>query len=105
MNTMIILSKLQMIYSKTDINRLQIKKDHSKTDIIVDVHGMKCRQARRFLNNIIALMEGAFRIIVIHGYNHGTAIKNMLIDSFNNRHVQKRIPDPYNQGVTYLLCI
>ena len=104
MDTRIFLDKLRMICSLDDIGRLQIKGDENTVDVVVDVHGMKCVQARRFLNNIIALMEGAFRVIVIHGYNHGTAIKDMLADNFNNKHIMKRLSDPYNHGVTYLLC-
>lgn len=68
-------TKLQMIFTKNEISRLSIKeKPGEKVQIIVDVHGIKCSQARRFINNIINSIRESFKLIIIHGYNHGTAI-------------------------------
>ena len=93
-------TKLQMIFTKDEISRLSIKE---KPQIIVDVHGMKCSQARRFINNIINTIRESFKLIIIHGYNHGTAIKDMLADNFCNSHIAEQYIDPYNQGVTHML--
>lgn len=71
--------------------------------MIVDVHGMKCPQAKRFINNIINVVRIVFRLIIIHGYNHGTAIKEMLAQNFSNNHIYEQFPDPRNQGVTHML--
>ena len=47
-----ILTKLSFILSKNDMDRISlIFKDEMR--IIVDVHGMKCIQAKKFINNII----------------------------------------------------
>ena len=46
-----ILTKLSFILSKNDMDRISlIFKDEMR--IIVDVHGMKCIQAKKFINNI-----------------------------------------------------
>lgn len=97
-----ILTKLSFILSKNDMDRISlIFKDEMR--IIVDVHGMKCIQAKKFINNIINVVRIVFRLIIIHGYNHGTAIKDMLSQNFCNIHVSEKHLDPYNQGVTRML--
>ena len=97
-------TKLQMIFTNDEISRLSIKEaPGTKPQIIADVHGMKCSQARRFINNIINTIRETFKLIIIHGYNHGTAIKDMLAESFCNSHITEQFPDPYNQGITHML--
>lgn len=97
-------SRLRMIFTKEEISRLTISEiDECKIRITADVHDMKCSQARRFINNIINTVRVAFQLIIIHGYNHGTAIKDMLAESFSNTHITEQHLDPYIQGVTHML--
>lgn len=96
-------NRLKMILTQEEISRLQITEfgtEHIK--IIADVHGMKCYQAHRFINNIINTVRIAFQLIIIHGYNHGTAIKDMLADNFSNYHITEQHADPFNKGVTHM---
>lgn len=96
-------ARLSLIFSPEDISRISITvSDMGCTEVVVDVHGMKCCEARRFINNIIVVANMDCHLVIIHGYNHGTAIKEMLSQSFNNRHIYERFPDPYNQGVTHM---
>ena len=98
------ITKFKMIFSKEDINRLVISESSSDTlKIVADVHGMKCCEARRFINNIIAIVNSDFQLEIIHGYNHGTAIKEMLSQNFINKHIYQRFPDSRNQGITHML--
>lgn len=100
----IIIARLGMIFSQDDINRITVKDEaERKLQVTVDVHGMKCSQAKRFINNIINTIREAFKLVIIHGYNHGTAIKDMLADNFSNSHIVEQYPDPYNKGVTYMV--
>lgn len=97
-------NRLRMVFTDEEINRLTISEvDKRRIRIVADVHGMKCSQARRFINNIINTVRVAFQLIVIHGYNHGTAIKDMLAQNFSNTHITEKHADPYNQGVTHML--
>ena len=96
--------RLKMILTQEEINRLKITESNSEhIKIIADVHGMKCYEARRFINNIINIVRIAFQLVIIHGYNHGTAIKEMLAQNFSNNHIYEQFPDPRNQGVTHML--
>lgn len=95
--------RIMMILSQEDISRLIISESASgHIKIIADVHGMKCYEARRFINNIIGVVHADFQLVVIHGYNHGTAIKEMLAQDFQNTHISERFPDSYNQGITHM---
>lgn len=96
--------RLKMILTIEEINRLNISESiNRQLRIVADVHGMKCSQARRFINNIINTVRVAFQLIIIHGYNHGTAIKDMLAHNFSNTHITEKHVEPYNQGVTHML--
>ena len=98
------ISRLKMILTKEELNRLTVQESsNGKIRITADVHGMKCAEARKFINNIINIVHATFQLIVIHGYNHGTAIKEMLSQNFINSHVYKQFPDSRNQGITHLL--
>lgn len=97
-------NRLKMVFTQEEIDRLTISEiDESEIRIVADVHGMKCYQARCFINNIINTVRIAFQLIIIHGYNHGTAIKDMLAENFSNTHVTEQHLDPYNLGVTHML--
>lgn len=96
--------KLKVIFSPDEINRIKvIEKDRQYLLVIADVHGLKCYQAKRFINNIINLIHSAFKLIIIHGYTHGTAIKDMLQSHFYNPHILELFPDFQNQGVTHMI--
>jgi DNA-nicking Smr family endonuclease len=99
-----IIARLGMIFSQDDISRITVKDEAEKNLMVtVDVHGMKCSQAKRFINNIINTIRTAFKLIIIHGYNHGTAIKDMLAANFTNSHIVDQYQDSYNKGITYMV--
>ena len=97
-------TRLKMVLTQSEMNRIKISESRSgKIRITADVHGMKCYEARRFINNIINIVRIAFQLVIIHGYNHGTAIKEMLAQNFSNDHIYEQFPDPRNQVVTHML--
>lgn len=56
---------LRMIFTEDEIHRLTITEyKNKKAHIIVDVHGMKCSQVRRFINNIINSVRTAFQLMI-----------------------------------------
>lgn len=95
---------LSTIFTEEEMSRLSFIDDADSTvRITADVHGMKCSQARRFINNIINAIRQKCSLVIIHGYNHGTAIKDMLATDFSNSHVQNKYQDPYNKGITHVV--
>ena len=101
-----ITKKFRMIFTAEDIKRIRISEtDTGESKITIDVHGMKCSQAKRFIGNVINLVHSAFHLVIIHGFNHGTAIKDMLADSFENPHIVSQYLDPMNMGVTHMQIV
>lgn len=97
-------SRLELIFTQDEMHRLSIDEASGSTlKIVADVHGMKCFQAKRFINNIINIVRATFRLVIIHGFNHGTAIKDMLAGTFTNTHIVERHLDTRNRGVTHML--
>lgn len=97
-------SRLMQILTLDEIRRITItEKTGEQVRIVVDVHGMKCYQARRLINNIINAARSVFHLLVIHGYHRGTAIKDMLARDFSNIHIVERYVDFYNEGLTHMI--
>lgn len=72
--------------------------------ITVDVHGMNSFQAKIKINSILRKADkGVYRIRIIHGYNDGTVIKNMVSNEFKNHPKVQRIVCGLNRGQTELL--
>lgn len=96
--------RLQIIFTNEEFDRLTIQENsNSILQVTVNVHGMQCSQAKIFLNNIINIIQTSFKLTIIHGFNHGTAIKDMLSQNFSNNHITNQYPDLFNKGVTYML--
>lgn len=95
--------KLSLILTQNEMRRLQFR--DKEGEIIADVHGMKCYEAKRFINNIINIAHTRIKVTVVHGYNHGTAIKDMIRNGYENTHIRHIIPDKKNKGVTRILAV
>ncbi len=102
LNKQQIIDRLHMIYTDEYIRRLRITVNKRGISITTDVHGLTVKEARRFINNIITILDIPITLIIIHGYRHGHAIKEMIMDDFTNSKVICKIPDPQNKGVTNL---
>lgn len=76
--------------------------EDGKIKITVDMHGLTTPQARRLLNNIIAAVRRPFEMEVIHGYHHGTAIRDMIYTDFQNPKIQSRTLQCWNPGTSIL---
>lgn len=71
--------------------------------IRVDVHGLTKNQAIRLLENLIAMNRNdTFTIEVVHGYRHGTAIKEAIYSELHTKKSIRKISHAYNKGITFL---
>ena len=73
-------ARLSMILTEEEMERLTFaeKEIKNKKEISADVHGLSTKKAKQFLKNIINTIMDTFYLIVIHGYTHGTAIRDMI---------------------------
>lgn len=97
-------NRLSIIMTKDELKRLTFNQEKGEVEIVADVHGMKCVYAKRFLNNILNLSNQKIKLTVIHGYNHGTAIKDMINNGLGNSHIIKTYNDTTNIGRTFIIA-
>lgn len=72
--------------------------------ITVDVHGKTVLQAKAAIMAAVRKCDGSvYRIRVIHGYNNGVRIKDMVGEEFGKEKRVKRIARGENPGITELV--
>lgn len=89
------------IFTNEELSRISTGFENNTKYITVDVHGMSCHDALRFIRNIVALhFRDVFVLTVIHGYNGGTAIKETIRDNMISDRVKAVTSCAWNPGVT-----
>ena len=87
----------------TDTWRISLEKsENGEQYICYDVHGLSKAKAKKNIKNIIAVIPDEFVLNIIHGYNHGTKIKEMLYCNQLSERITKRESLVYNPGSTFL---
>ncbi len=95
-----LIKKLRFIMTIEQLGRLS--KGIENKEVIIDLHGLSCKEADRMIDNIIALNQNNdFTLTTIHGYIHGIDIKKMIIHKYNSRVIKKMSP-ANNPGMTIL---
>ena len=69
-----------------------------------DLHGMRTGEAEKAVERAVASAgPGTYQIQVIHGFNRGTNLRDMIYDSFRYNDKVKRVIPGDNQGITVLV--
>lgn len=72
----------------------------------IDLHGLTVSEAQVEIDRALSFADsGTYKIKCIHGFNRGTAIKNMIYREFGHglSVKVKRISPGENQGITELI--
>lgn len=72
------------------------------SDIIeIDVHGMNQSQVKTLMNKTLKnAKQNIYMIRIIHGYQHGTALRQMLRRQYRTHPRVKHIELSLNPGIT-----
>lgn len=93
-----------LIFTEEELKRIRKSKTKKgKMLVIVDLHGLQKKQAEKFIKNIIALNSEPFQMDIIHGYNHGTVLKDMVETEKISKRVKAKIHPKDNLGMTRLI--
>lgn len=96
-----IVYRMNFLRPEGEENRIrQIDEEEGRVHIVVDLHGLTVAQAKRLLNNIIAMIRCPFSLEIIHGYHHGTAIRDMIYQDLDNPKITSRHLNMCNPGIT-----
>lgn len=70
----------------------------------IDVHGLNQEQAQKLIDDKLKrISSGVYRIRIIHGFNRGTNLKDMIQREYRNYDQVLRIAMGNNQGETLLI--
>ncbi|MDR1620196.1 MAG: Smr/MutS family protein [Clostridiales bacterium] len=70
----------------------------------LDVHGMNTYQAKTAIDSALKRAGGeVYRIRVIHGYQRGTVLRNMIRSAYKKHPKVLRVELSLNQGQTELV--
>ncbi len=71
--------------------------------IEVDLHNLKIDEAKNYLDKIInTAPKHTKEIIVIHGYNRGHALADMIRNKYHHKRIERKFLS-INQGITSLI--
>ena len=103
MNYQALQSRLDFVVYGKDNWRLDLKiNQDGSPNITYDAHGLTVQEARRTIRNLINIARTPVHLNVIHGFNHGTGIKDMLAqETFSGRLISRFCPES-NPGKTFM---
>ncbi len=98
-----IMERMTFILRGEYLRRVKIfKNEDDETVIKVDLHGMRRESAQKSLSNIINIIRFPFVLDVIHGYNGGTAIKEMIYSDLKSPKIISHRSPNWNPGETLM---
>lgn len=101
-----VLARMGLVMTKDEIKRIRVSETESgDVSVQVDLHELSKSKARRFIGNIFGIIRGPFRLDVIHGYNHGTVLKEYINNELDNKRIKERHVHSRNEGMTILNVI
>ena len=93
------LQRFKMILSEKEFNRIE---EQDEGTYVIDVHEFRRDETKRMINNIINLSTHPCTITVIHGYNRGTVLLEMIRKDLHNPKIVNITSAVYNPGKTFL---
>lgn len=97
------MDRMTFIMYGDDLCRVRIYQENDGVNIVeIDLHGLNKKHAAKIISNVILMYRFSFRLILIHGYNHGTALKEYIWNDFNNSRIKDKRCPMNNPGITYL---
>ena len=76
----------------------------SEAFVKIDLHGMRQEEAIQVIDKAIAGADSTtYQIQLVHGYNRGTRLREMIYDWYRYEPKVKRIIPGDNPGVTILV--
>lgn len=90
--------RLELVLKKEQLSRIRFE----QAELTVDLHGMCQSECRWLVRTMIAIIFTDFQLNLIHGYNHGTKLKEMLLATNLSDRVTDMYCDPWNPGMTHM---
>jgi len=92
--------RLSYLLRQEDLIKTVINQKEDGIHITLDVHGWSKAKVAKVIHNLALLEKEEFKLDIIHGYVHDTAIKQMLVNDFREERLIKEWRPQYNPGLT-----
>lgn len=90
--------RLELLLKNDQLSRIEFGTD----EMTVDLHKMGRAECCWLIRTIIASTMPAFRLNLIHGYNHGVTLKQAIQTEKLSQRVTDMYSDPWNPGLTHI---
>ena len=98
-----IMERMSFVMHGEYLRRVRVFDNENDEMVIkVDLHGMCRESAQKALSNIIAIIRSPFILDVIHGYNGGTVIKELICNDLKSPKIKGHRSPNWNPGETLL---
>ena len=92
-----------MVYGENKKRIVGVKFDeYGEAVITIDLHGLRLKEAKKLIDAVITIIPVSFTLDLIHGYNHGTALKEYIHNQLDHERIIDRYCNSYNAGETFL---
>lgn len=78
MNERMIETRMTKIFTEEEKRRVSVECSGQSACLSVDVHGMDRIECMTFLRNLVALFREPFLLKIIHGFNNGTVLRDLI---------------------------
>ena len=103
MNERTIETRMAKIFTDEEKRRVSVDCSGQSACLSVDVHGMDRFECMKYIRNLLALLRDPFQVRIVHGYNHGTALRDLVRNGgMLSPKVTSVSWDTRNDGVTQL---
>ena len=85
-----------------DNSRMNVCFDNEgETLVTINLHFLSGDAVRRMVRNVIAVVRCPFKLRLVHGYNHGTALRDLIMaEPFSTRVTDRCLIDPGTSMLT-----
>ncbi len=94
--------EIEFVVNKDNIDRIIVYENKRSIRVVVDLHRLKKWETRILLTNIINIVSEPIELVVIHGFNHGTVLRDYVREELRNKKIQRWSTCGNNAGRTKL---
>lgn len=103
MNIEQIYNRMTFVLSKEELDRVRVFQDVDGIVVLqIDLHLMNRFSVRKLIDKTITMIRCPFRLDLIHGFNRGQVLKNLIEYEYENDRVVDIYTPSYNPGETVL---
>ncbi len=95
-------SNFTLLFTNEILSNIKVFMDEETVRYQINLHGFSRKQAYFIITTVIKLTRENFTLDLIHGFNHGTVLKSMILENIQNTRIINKYCNPWNPGETFI---